>query len=338
MKRRFFVLALLIMTIALGFLSSCEKVFFSKNTPNTPRANFNYLWQEVNAKYSFFDVKKVDWKSVYEKYSPFIREDMSNDSLFLVMSNMLNELRDGHVNLISPFNISRYEVPLLGAENISFRVIKEYYIGTDYVTTGPFVHDFLRNNEIAYVRYSSFANTFTEEQLDYLLERYKSTRGMIFDIRGNGGGSAGNVLKIINRFAKEPELLYYTQLKVGEGSDDFESVALVNSKPGKNKSYHQAVYVLTDRGTYSAASFFSLCAKSMRSMVLVGDTTGGGLGIPNGGQLPNGWTYRFSVSRTLSPEKENFENGIPPDYYKIVSPYQLAIGVDEVLDFAMSRI
>jgi hypothetical protein len=323
---------------AIILLSSCEKVFFSKNTQDTPRNNFNYLWQEVNAKYSFFDVKKVDWKNIYDKYSPFVREDMSNDSLFLVMGSMLNELRDGHVNLISPFNLSRYEFPLLGPENISFRVVKENYIGLDYLTTGPFIHDYLRNQEIAYIRYATFANSFTEEQLDFLLSRYQNTKGMIFDVRGNGGGNATNVLKLINRFAKEPELLYYTQLKTGPGPNDFESVAEVNSEPSKNISYLKPIYVLTDRGSFSAASFFSLCAQSMRSMVLVGDTTGGGLGIPNGGQLPNGWTYRFSVSRTLSPKNENFENGVPPDYYRVVNPAVLAGGVDEVLDFAMSRI
>jgi C-terminal processing protease CtpA/Prc len=161
---------------------------------------------------------------------------------------------------------------------------------------------------------------------------------MIFDIRGNGGGNASNVLKIINRFAKEPELLYSTQLKTGPGMNDFEVLASVKSSPTSKVSYLKAVYVLTDRGTYSAASFFSLCAQSMRSMVLVGDTTGGGLGIPNGGQLPNGWTYRFSGSRTLSPKNENYENGVPPDYYKTINSFNLANGTDDVLEFALSRI
>ena len=45
----------------------------------------------------------------------------------------------------------------------------------------------------------------------------------------------------------------------------------------------------------------------------MGDITGGGLGAPNGGELPNGWEYRFSITQTLDLDGNNFENGVPPD-------------------------
>ncbi|MFK7980418.1 MAG: hypothetical protein AB8G86_10580 [Saprospiraceae bacterium] len=35
------------------------------------------------------------------------------------------------------------------------------------------------------------------------------------------------------------------------------------------------------------------------------------LGTPNEGQLPNGWTYRFSITQTLDMEGNNYENSIP---------------------------
>ena len=44
---------------------------------------------------------------------------------------------------------------------------------------------------------------------------------------------------------------------------------------------------------------FALSTTAYDNMFCVGDTTGGGLGMPNGGELPNGWRYRFSVTRTL---------------------------------------
>ena len=45
----------------------------------------------------------------------------------------------------------------------------------------------------------------------------------------------------------------------------------------------------------------------------MGDTTGGGLGLPTCGTLPNGWVYRFSITRTLALDGCNYENGVPPD-------------------------
>ena len=74
--------------------------------------------------------------------------------------------------------------------------------------------------------------------------------------------------------------------------------------------------VLTDRGTYSAGSFTSIATKAIPNIILMGDTTGGGLGLPNGGQLPNGWTYRFSITQALTLDKSPaYENGVPPDVH-----------------------
>ena len=66
----------------------------------------------------------------------------------------------------------------------------------------------------------------------------------------------------------------------------------------------------------------------------VGDTTGGGLGLPNGGELPNGWTYRFSITRTLDNNDNNYENGMPPDVTVILDPVQTAQGIDNVIETA----
>jgi hypothetical protein len=97
---------------------------------------------------------------------------------------MLNELRDGHVNLFSQFNISRYDITMLGPVNINTRIIKENYLGSDYYSTGPFAHNFIHNDSIGYIRYGSFSNSIiTNYELDFLLERYKGTKGLIIDIQ-----------------------------------------------------------------------------------------------------------------------------------------------------------
>jgi len=102
--------------------------------------------------------------------------------------------------------------------------------------------------------------------------------------------------------------------------------------------YNKPIAVLIDRGSYSATSMFSLATLALDNLFLVGDTTGGGLGMPNGGQLPNGWTYRFSITRTLTPDGLNYENGIPPDYYAILDSSDMQQGYDTVIETALSII
>ena len=66
----------------------------------------------------------------------------------------------------------------------------------------------------------------------------------------------------------------------------------------------------------------------------MGDTTGGGLAIPAGGALPNGWYYRFGVSRTLAPDGVNYENGVPPDHVVLLDPAATAAHRDNIIDSA----
>lgn len=334
MKRPIWIL------IALLLTTSCEKVIFKKKGESTAAIdNFEYLWKQLDMRYAYFDFNKIDWNQVHTKYRPLVYDGMSEDSLFSVMRDMMNELRDGHVNLISPFNISVYDFDLKGPKNIDDRVILEHYIGTDRVITGPFTHNFLRNKEVGYIRLRSFPGTVDNVQLSYMLNRYKDTKGLIFDIRQNGGGVVNDVYNILSRFTDQGVYVYQSRGKTGPGHNEFgtpEKSTLYPSASGPR--YTRPVIVLTDRGTFSSGSFFTLIASALPNVTIMGDTTGGGLGLPNGGQLPNGWTYRCSITQTLDIYGHNYENGIPPDTVVYVDKTRLTQGIDDVLEAAMNRI
>lgn len=331
---------LMIAAVAVLFFSSCEKAIFKKkgNSINAVE-NFDYLWGQCDKHYAYFDYKNVDWNSIYAKYRPKVYDGMAEDSLFNTMGAMLNELRDGHVNLISPFNVSLFDVGLLGPENVDDRVILENYIGTDRVITGPFTHDFLANKEVGYVRFSSFPGTVDDAQLDYILTRYKDTKGLIFDIRQNGGGVINDGYTILRRFIDKPTVVYQSRGKVGPGHNEFGELEQSILQPSESAiKYLKKIVVLTDRGTYSSGSFFALMSMAMPNVMLIGDRTGGGLGLPNGGQLPNGWTYRYSITQTLDIAGNNYENGVPPNRVVLVDKGRLAQGIDDVLQAAIDEI
>ncbi|WP_438423033.1 S41 family peptidase [Aquimarina macrocephali] len=326
-----------ILLIGLSLIS-CEKALFENDLASTnPKDNFEYLWNECNEKYSYFDVKNIDWDVVKSEYSAKIYDGMSQDSLFKVLGGMLTELRDDHTNLISNFNVSTFRVDYLGQDNFDWRIIEDHYLNRDYYITGPFLHNFLDNKEIGYVRFPSFPGTVDAKNLDFVLNRYKNTKGLILDMRENGGGAVTDIFAILSRFVERRTLVNYSRIKSGPGRNDFSEAEPVYVSPYNGIRYENKIVVLVDRGTYSAGSFFSLATKALPNITLIGDTTGGGLGLPNGGQLPNGWTYRFSITQALTLDKSpDYENGVPPDIEALVDWGDLT--KDEVLERAILEL
>jgi hypothetical protein len=319
------------------FITSCERVLFGPDlASNNPHVNFNYLWDEVDKKYSYFDLKGVDWDEVRRVYGAMIREDMSEEALFDVLAAMLNELRDDHVNLIAPFNISVYNVSLQHPPNFFARTIQEHYlINPRY--TGAFVHGFIADGDVGYIRYSSFMNFVDNAALDHILTRYANTKGLILDLRENGGGSIFNIPMILERFNDVPRTVGYFRTRNGPGRSDFGSEKAFRIGVSDHVKYSKPVMVLIDRGSYSATTMFAVACKAIPSLTLVGDTTGGGGGAPNGGMLPNGWSYRFSVSQLLDLNRNIYaESGVPPD---ILAAFDFSnLTIDEIVERAIQAL
>ena len=134
----------IVIIFAVFALLSCEKMIFEEDKASSdPFVNFEYLWNEVELKYSYHEYKGINWDEIGAKYKAMLYPEISEDSLFTVLSTMLKELRDDHVNLFSPFNISTYEVYRSGPENFNLRTIRDNYI-TNPRYTGAFAHGFIK--------------------------------------------------------------------------------------------------------------------------------------------------------------------------------------------------
>ena len=135
---------------------------------NSPSGNFEALWRIMDEHYCFFSQKGVDWNEVYQRYSRQIDNHMSENQQFEVLCNMLSELRDGHVNLYSTFDIGRNwswreDYPSNFSDTLSRR-----YLGTDYRIASGISYRILDDN-IGYMRCSTFANGFGEGNLDDIM-------------------------------------------------------------------------------------------------------------------------------------------------------------------------
>ena len=309
MKKQYFLLLLL----PFLFLSGCEDM--SRQLSNNPRTNFDALWTILDRNYCFFDYKKIDWDAVYKKYNARITSGMNSDALFKLMGDMLAELKDGHVNLAATHDVTRYWE---WQENYPANFdpsIQKHYLGdeSDYGRASGMWYKILEDN-VGYLYYGSFSNDVGEGSLDEVLNRLAICKGLIIDVRNNGGGNLTNVEKITSRFFNERRLVVgYISHKVGPGHADFSPLYPKYVESSDRVRYQKPVVVLTNRGCYSATNEFVSIMKYAAKVTVIGDKTGGGSGLPFSSELPNGWSVRFSASPMFSAEKKHIEFGVDPD-------------------------
>lgn len=325
--------------LSLIALSACERLIIEPDPANNPVENFDLLWKAVDEKYSFFKYKDIDWDEAYERYRPLVSEEMSNEALFTVMADMLNELRDGHVNLISNFDVARYSDWYFDyPANYNETILERNYLGKDYRLVLPFPTKVIR--DVGYIRYSSFLNPIDGDRLDQLIDDYRGLKGIIIDIRDNTGGALAYVDTLATRLAQrngeEEPTVGYVRYKDGPAHDNFTRAFPL--KLSKHASFNKPVVVLTNRTVYSAANAFASYMATLPNVTLVGDLTGGGGGAPYSGELLNGWKFRFSATQLMDLNQVPIENGVEPDVRVDISPEDEAAGRDTILEMALDLL
>lgn len=317
-------------------LTSCREV---ETFDNDVYGNFDALWTIIDEHYCYLDEKGLDWKAIGDEYRAKLSPGMKPQDCFEVLGDMVNELKDGHVNLSSSFNTTYYrqwwsDYP----QNFNLRCLEEYYLGFDWDNTAGCMYKHIRE-DVGYIRYASFSNTVGDTGLDYILYGLKDCRAIILDIRDNSGGNLTNVRTLVERFIDKDITAGYIIHKTGPGHNDFsEPFGFSYSPNRKHVRWLRPVILLVNRTCFSAANNFAAIMKSLPNVVLVGSRTGGGGGLPFSAELPNGWSIRFSASPILDPEGNSVEEGIEPTRGLEINcaPEDLARGKDAILDAAIS--
>lgn len=315
------------------FISCVDEEEFA----DTPQGNMEALWKIIDEHYCFLDYKQqeygLDWDAVHQKYKERVKGSLTRKQQFEVLCDMLGELRDGHVNLSAAHDIGRYwswfeDYPT----NFSDTLIRRY-MGTDYQIASGISYKILDDN-IGYIRYESFSDPIGEGNLNEALSHMILCRGLIIDIRSNGGGMLTNAEKLAARFCQEKTLVGYYQHKTGPGHQDFSDKEAHYLEPSANVRWNKPAVVLTNRRVYSAANEFAVYMKTLPNVRLVGDHTGGGAGMPFSSSLPCGWSVRFSAVPMYDAQGESAEFGIEPDYNVQQTDEDFAKGKDTLIEFA----
>ena len=190
MHLRSHLYSLLLLATCLLLPASCitEDVY-----DHSRRGTFEALWHTLDEHYCFFDYKQqeygLDWNRVYDTYSRTIDEQMTSRQLFEVLSRMTYELRDGHVNLYAAHDVARYgdwfdRYPMNQSDSLERR-----YLGLshEYESAAGLKYRIL-DDQTGYVRCASFSLLFGDGNLQEMMRKLAPCRGLIVDVRSNGGG------------------------------------------------------------------------------------------------------------------------------------------------------
>lgn len=336
MKDKIIVIFSVIVSI---FFSGCHEM---PDYPDTMEGNFDALAEIIDSRYCFFADKDIDWKEVTARYRAKITPETNYIDLFFICSQMLDELRDGHVNLSSRFSTSYYrEWWSQYPQNFNLRTIEENYLEFNWLTTSGIIYKQIKE-EVGYMYYPSFASTISETSLDYILAILANSRGLIIDIRDNGGGELTNINTLVGRFIDEEITGGYILHKTGPGHNDFSEPYPVVYKPAEagRVKWHGPIVLLTNRSCFSAANSFVSVMKNLPNVTVVGARTGGGGGLPFTSELPIGWSVRFSACPILDADMKVIESGIDPSPGCDVTATdeELAEGHDAILEFAIDLL
>lgn len=309
---------------------------------NNPKNNFEALWKIIDEHYCFLDYKNreygLDWNKIHKEYSNRITSSMTSKQLFDVLSDMVNELRDGHVNLSSDDRVSQYREWFDNYPRNFSDSIQSIYLKKDYNYVSGLKYQRLQQN-IGYVYCESFQYSIGNSNLDQILDYMSICDGLIIDVRNNGGGNLTSAETLASRFTNEKILTGYIQHKTGPGHNSFSEPKAIYIDPPHNRvRWQKPVVVLTNRRSFSATNDFVNSMRHMSKAIIIGDNTGGGSGLPYTSELPNGWSIRFSASPMLGSDKSQLEFGIEPDIKIDISSDDYSKGVDTIIEKAIEII
>ncbi|MCS6929700.1 MAG: S41 family peptidase [Saprospiraceae bacterium] len=336
--------------------------------PNTPKGNFQAFWDGMSRKYSFWGYDPTNWDEVYDKYVNKVTDQTTDLELAEIFDEMIDGLIDGHyeiqvtidtvVALYSPGfvndKISNYHF-LLDDEYFETKIFNRLSPGTRKKFQG-FVYGVL-DNKYQYIRIPSFSifkglasnPQFFLEMLEFMAKPAPQYKGVILDLRQNGGGIADEVPLIVGNFTDKELLVGESRYKYGSNRNEFSPWVQQKIYPNPKGYNPLPVVVLCNSLSISAAERTTMALSVLPQVTVVGETTFGAQSAVLFGregedsvyagsfELPNGWTVKMAAEVYRFVDGKLYEGvGFTPD---VVVPFDVNLfkssGRDNQLERAL---
>jgi C-terminal processing protease CtpA/Prc len=198
--------------------------------------------------------------------------------------------------------------------------------------------------DIGYLQVNELETNAAVKQVDSLFKnQIMNTKGLIIDVRNNGGGSSGIGYNIIRKLTDKPFKTSASKVIKYYSRPGTETQWAVNEtgewQPDGKIFYDRPVIVLTGPRTFSAAEDFVVAFDYMKRGKLVGQATGGSTGQPYGFTLPGGGSARVCSKRDSYPDGKEFVGiGIQPDIIVAPKAEDLQNGTDAAKEKALALL
>ena len=161
---------------------------------------------------------------------------------------------------------------------------------------------FMLDNEakIGFVRLSQFARTSYSEMRNAIMKlREEGLRGIIIDLRGNGGGFLDQAILIANEFLPENSLIVYTEDRFGEQIKEYSR--------GNGGSTDLEIVILVDETSASSSEILAGAIQDNDRGVIIGRRTFGKGLVQSQIPFTDGSAIRLTVARYYTPSGRSIQ-------------------------------
>lgn len=160
------------------------------------------------------------------------------------------------------------------------------------------------NNDIGYIRLSSFISKNAGKEFENILIQSRDKRGFIIDLRSNPGGLLTNAIYISNLLLSKGVIVSTVD------RDGYKETQKSIGRPVTNKP----LVVLINKGSASASEIMSGALKDNKRAVLVGEKSFGKGLVQEINRLPNNSGVNITIQKYLTPNGTDInKKGIEPD-------------------------
>jgi hypothetical protein len=293
----------------------------AKLTVEQNKAAIAALKKAIDEKYSYRDLRKVDWTKVFEKYAPKLLAAETSAEFGRAAAELLGEAQDIHISVQvgkNTLGTHRRSGPINFRYDRLAKDVPNFKRVNEVVATGRF------DDGIGYILITTWSNADRKafEALFAALDELKDCRGLIIDVRPNGGGDERLAREFAGCFVRKAAVYSKNTYRDPKSKSGFTDPIDRRIEPnGKRPPFEGKVVVLVGPGNMSSNESFILMMRHGAGAKLVGAQTYGSSGNPKPHDLGNGVTVLLPSWQDLDADGKLLEGvGVRPDVAVEYSP------------------